>query len=47
MATKMENILAKLDKEPPFWQFYKKDPLFLTSLHIFGEIGIANNAQKL
>jgi len=35
------------DKEPPFQQFYKKDPLFLKSLHIFGEIGVTNNAQKL
>jgi len=46
-ATKMENISAKPDKEPPFRQFYKKDPLFLTSLHVFREIGVANNAQKL
>jgi len=43
----MENILAKLDKEPPFCQFYRKDPMFLTYLHVFEEIGIANNTQKL
>jgi len=47
MATKMENILAKPDKEPPFQQLYKKDPLFLTSLHVFREIGVVNNAQQL
>jgi len=46
-ATKMENIAAKADKELPFRWFYKSDPLFLHHLHIFGEIGVANNAQRL
>jgi len=47
MATKMENVMGKPDKEPPFRQFFKKDSLFLNSLHVFGEIGVANNVQKL
>ncbi len=47
MATKMENVVAKLDNELPFRCFYKHNPLFLNHLHIFGEIGMANHAQKL
>jgi len=41
----MENIAAKV--ELPFRHFYKHDPLFLNHLHVFGEIGVANHAQKL
>jgi len=46
-ATKMENLAAKVDKDPPFRQFYKRDPVFLNSLRVFGEIAVVNDAQKL
>jgi len=47
MATKMENLAAKLDKDPPFCHFYKWDPVFLNSLHIFGKIAVIHDVQKL
>ncbi len=47
MATKRENVVTEGDKELPFRQFFKRDPLFLDSLNVFREIGVANNAQKL
>jgi len=43
----MENLVAKINKDPPFCRFYKRDPVFLGSLHIFGEIAIVHDAQKL
>jgi len=46
-VTKMENLAAKIDKDLPFCQFYKRDPVFLNSLCVFGEIAVVHNAQKL
>jgi len=46
-ATKMENLAAKVESIPPFQLFYKKSPPYLKSLHIFGEIGVMNDAQKI
>jgi len=47
MATKMDNLADKIDKDPPFCQFYKQDPVFLNSLRVFGEIAVVKNAHKL
>jgi len=47
MATKMENLAAKIDKDLPFHRFYQHNPVFLGSLHVFGEIAIVHDAQKL
>jgi len=46
-ATKIENLAVKIGQSPPFQLFFKKNPPYLHSLHIFGKIGIANDAQKL
>jgi len=46
-TTKMENLVTKLEKDPSFCCFYKHNPMFLNSLHIFVEIAIVHNAQKL
>jgi len=43
----MENLLAKLNKDPPFHRFYQCNPVFLGSLCVFGEIAIVHDAQKL
>jgi len=43
----MENLAAKIEEDPPFCQFYKRDPVFLGSLRVFGEIAVVNDAQKL
>jgi len=32
MATKMENLATKINKDLPFCQFYKWNPVFLNSL---------------
>jgi len=46
-AMHMENAAMKSKKEPPFWQFFKKDPPFITSLQqTSGEIGI-HDAKKI
>jgi len=47
MVTKMENLATKVNKDLPFCQFYKCDPVFLHSLCIFGEIAMVYNVQKL
>jgi len=47
MATKMENLAAKIDKDPPYCQLFRQDLVFLNSLHVFGEIAIIHDAQKL
>ncbi len=47
MATKMENLVAKINNNPPFCHFYQQDPVFLGSLRVFGEIAVVHDAQKL
>jgi len=47
MATKMENLATKINKDMPFCRFYNWDPVFLNSLCIFGEITMLHDAQKL
>jgi len=46
-ATKMENLAARIGRNPPFHLFFKRDPPYLNSLHVFGEIGVTNDTQKL
>ncbi len=47
IATKMENLATKINKDPPFCHFYQHGPVFLNSLHVFGEIAVVCNAQNL
>jgi len=46
-ATKLANIVAPSNKSPPHFQSLKKNPSFMSNLHVFGEIGIVNDAAPL
>jgi len=34
-------------KQPPHFQFFKTNPSFISNLHVFGEIGVVNDATPL
>ncbi len=46
-ATKLANIVAPSSKSPPHFQFFKKNPSFVSNLCIFGEIGVVNDTAPL
>jgi len=47
MATRLANIMAPSGKQLPHFQFLKTNPSFVLNLHVFGEIGIVNDAAPL
>jgi len=47
MAMKLANIAAPSGKEPPHFQFFKTTLSFISNLHVFGEIGVVNDAAPL